>query len=124
MRKSKGKGYPLLSTEIVKEIGYKAGESICYTNLGNTYTNLSDFKKAIDYFLKAEKIFTETGQIHYLKRFIIVYPLLMKNLQIMRMRKNIRDWQILNSKKAGAVKKTSGINPDVTFTILNQTSII
>jgi len=38
-------------------------------------------------------------------------------LEMKRMRKNIRDWQILNSKKAGAAKETSGIKPDVTFSL-------
>jgi len=31
------------------------------------FRNLGDFKKAIEYYLKAEKIFSETGQTHHLK---------------------------------------------------------
>ncbi len=48
--------------------GDKAGESTCYTNLGAAYRSLGDFRKAIEYSLKAERIFKELGQIHYLKR--------------------------------------------------------
>ena len=48
----------------------KAGESACYTNLGIAYDGLGNFRKAIEFYLKAEKIFAEIGQKHYLK---IVY---------------------------------------------------
>ncbi|ODS40242.1 MAG: hypothetical protein A7315_09195 [Candidatus Altiarchaeales archaeon WOR_SM1_79] len=39
-----------------KEIEDKAGESKCYTTLGNAYFGLGDFKKAIEYHEKALKI--------------------------------------------------------------------
>ena len=60
----------LNSLKIKKKIRDKAGESVCYGNLGVAYYSLGDFKKAIEFNLKAEEIFEEIGQKHYLK---IVY---------------------------------------------------
>jgi len=57
----------LNSLKIKKKIRDKAGESVCYGNLGVAYYSLGDFKKAIEFNLKAEKIFEELGQINYLK---------------------------------------------------------
>ncbi len=49
------------SLEIAKEIGDKAGESICYAGLGTAYHDLGDFKKAIEYYERSLEIFKEIG---------------------------------------------------------------
>jgi len=49
------------SLEIAKEIGDKAAESRCYTGLGNVYSSLGDFKKAINYYEISLKIAKEIG---------------------------------------------------------------
>jgi len=47
--------------KVFKEIGDKAGESACYTNLGIAYTNIGDFKKAVEYQEKAIEIALRIG---------------------------------------------------------------
>lgn len=53
--------------EIVKVMGDKAAEAGCYMNIGNAFSELEDFNNAVDYYLKAENIFNETGQIYFLR---------------------------------------------------------
>ena len=49
------------SLKIAKEIGDKAGESACYTNLGVAYDSLGDFRKAIEFHENSLKIKKEIG---------------------------------------------------------------
>jgi len=49
------------SLKLFKKIGYKAGESACYRNLGVIYYNLGDFRKAIEFLENSLKIKKEIG---------------------------------------------------------------
>ena len=47
---------------IAKEIGDRAGESICYINLGTAYFSLSDPQKAVEYYEKVMPLEKEMGK--------------------------------------------------------------
>ena len=47
--------------DIAVKLGYKDGESLCYTNLGIAYHRLGDIKKAIEYYEKGLGIAKEIG---------------------------------------------------------------
>ena len=47
--------------KIAKDIGDRVGGSACYTNLGNTYSRLGDFRKAIEYYERSLKIAKDIG---------------------------------------------------------------
>jgi len=49
------------SLKIKKKIRDKAGESVCYGNLGVAYYSLGDFKKAIEFLENSLKIKKEIG---------------------------------------------------------------
>ena len=51
----------LNSLKIFKEIGDKAGESACYTNLGMAYNGLGNFRKAIELHENSMKILKKLG---------------------------------------------------------------
>ncbi|ODS41464.1 MAG: hypothetical protein A7315_06140 [Candidatus Altiarchaeales archaeon WOR_SM1_79] len=50
------------SLKIAMNIGNRAGESACYTNLGVVYADLGDSNKAIEFFEKSLKIFKKIGE--------------------------------------------------------------
>jgi tetratricopeptide (TPR) repeat protein len=60
---SKAIEYELKALDIVKNIGNKRGESVCYINLGLAYRNLGEYSKAIEYQIKALEITKQIGNI-------------------------------------------------------------
>jgi len=59
--------YHKQSLAIVQKIKDKKGVSNCYLSLGSVEYKLGNFRRAIDYYLNAENILKQIGQIHYLK---------------------------------------------------------